>query len=193
MRILKFVGALVAVAVMSGCAHVISLSPDMNKISPDAGTQPIDANVAYYIPDDVLNKDVTTPGGGGDKVKYKPYKDLEAAFYKMLTNVFMHVTKTTTPTPPAADNVKYVIKPEITTTSSSPSAFTWPPTKFTTDLTCVVTDGSGKPVTQVTVSGDGASEFSEFKSNLSLTAQRSTEATLLKMQSALLAAPALRQ
>jgi hypothetical protein len=85
---------------------VISLSPDMNKISPDAGTQPIDASVAYYISADVLNKDVTTPGGGGDKVQYKPYKDVEAAFYKMLTNVFTHVTKTITPTPPAGDNVK---------------------------------------------------------------------------------------
>ena len=40
---------------------------------------------------------VVTPGGGGDKISYQPYRDIETAFYKMLTNVFGNVTKLKTP------------------------------------------------------------------------------------------------
>jgi len=48
-----------------------------------------------------LIADAATAGGGGDKVQYKPYKDMETGFYKMLSNVFAQVTKTKTAARPA--------------------------------------------------------------------------------------------
>ncbi|RJF96335.1 hypothetical protein D3871_21030 [Noviherbaspirillum saxi] len=146
--------------------------------------------------EDVRTKEVTTPGGGGDKVSYQPYRDMETAFYKMLTNVFGSVTKLKTAKDAEAisrNNVSYIITPEIVTNSSSPSPFTWPPTKFNVDLTCQITDALGNPVLTKSVSGEGNAEFSEFKSDFSLSGKRASQDALLKMQRVLLEAAELRK
>ncbi|OGB24519.1 MAG: hypothetical protein A3I66_10740 [Burkholderiales bacterium RIFCSPLOWO2_02_FULL_57_36] len=146
--------------------------------------------------EDVRIKEVITPGGGGDKVSYQPYRDIETAFYKMLTNVFGNVTKLKTPKDADAiskNNIAYVITPQLLTDSSSPSPFTWPPTKFSVDLTCNIADAAGNPVISKNVSGTGAAEFSEFKADFSLSAKRASQDALLKMQQALLDAPELRK
>lgn len=196
MRIFKILSSLIVVAALAGCAHPIVISPDIAKIEADGGSKPISKNVAYYIADDVRNKEIITPGGGGDKVSYQPYRDIEAAFYKMLTNVFGNVTKLKTPKDAEAiskNNVSYVITPRIVTNSSSPSPFTWPPTKFNIDLTCDIADPTGNLLVTKKVSGDGAAEFSEFKSDFSLSGKRATEDALLKMQRALLDTTELRK
>lgn len=196
MRITKIFSSAVIIAALAGCAHPIIMSPDIGKIEPAATIQPIKKNVAYYIADDVRVKEVITPGGGGDKVSYQPYRDIETAFYKMLTNVFGNVTKLKTPKDMDAiskNNIAYVITPQLVTDSSSPSPFTWPPTKFSVDLTCNIDDAAGNPVISKKVSGSGAAEFAEFKADFSLSAKRASQDALLKMQQALSDAPELRK
>jgi len=196
MRMIKFLASLAAFAALAGCAHPIVVSPDIARIERDAASQPIKKDVAYYIADDVRNREVITPGGGGDKVSYVPYRDIETAFYKMLTNVFGNVTKLKSPTDADAikkNNIAYVITPTMVTNSSSPSPFTWPPTQFYVELSCDVTDASGKRVMFTKVLGEGKAEFDEFKSDFSLSGKRGTQDALLKMQRALLDAPELRK
>lgn len=190
MNIIKLIFALIIASILSGCAHPINISPNIAKIERDASTQPRSKrSVGYYIPAEVRNLEVATPGGGGDKLSYFPYRDIETAFYKMLTNVFDNVTRLTSATDAEAiskNNIGYVITPEIITNSSSSSAFTWPPTKFSIDLTCKISDATGKLVDSKKVIGEGQAEYDEFKSDFSLSARRASENALLKMQSKLL-------
>lgn len=196
MRILKLACSMIAAAILVGCAHPIVISPDISRIERDPAAQPIKKNVAYFIADDVRNREVITPGGGGDRVSYVPYRDIETAFYKMLTNVFDGVTKVNSPGDMEAlrkNNAVYVIAPSLTTNSSSPSPFTWPPTQFSVELTCDISDPAGKTVLSKKVLGEGRAEFDEFKSDFSLSGKRGAQDALLKMQRALLEAPELRK
>ncbi|WP_199724850.1 hypothetical protein [Noviherbaspirillum saxi] len=196
MQITKYIVSVLTAIAITGCAHPIAIGPDIAKIERDGAKAPVVKNVAYYISEDVRTKEVTTPGGGGDKVSYQPYRDMETAFYKMLTNVFGSVTKLKTAKDAEAisrNNVSYIITPEIVTNSSSPSPFTWPPTKFNVDLTCQITDALGNPVLTKSVSGEGNAEFSEFKSDFSLSGKRASQDALLKMQRVLLEAAELRK
>lgn len=182
-------------ATLAGCAHPMVIAPDVSKIVVVAGTQPLKKNVGYYIADEVRNKEVTTPGGGGDKVSYHPYQDMETAYYKMLGNVFSNVTVLKGPNDAEAiskNKINYIIVPSITTDSSSSGALTWPPTDFTFELTCDVSDAAGKAVTSKKVSGKGHAEFAQFKSDFSMTGKLAAEDALVKMQAELLAAPELR-
>ena len=120
---------------------------------------------------------------------YKPYRDIEAAFYKMLGNVFASVTKLKSPNDAEAigrNSISYVITPEISTGSYSPSIFTWPPTQFTVHLTCNIADQNGTSVARTTVTGNGQAEFEEFKSDFSLSGKRAALDAVLKMQDVLL-------
>ncbi len=95
----------------------------------------------------------------------------------------------TSPTDPAAlgkEEIKYVVSPDIVTTSGSTSFLTWPPTNFTVDLTANVRDSSGKMVASPRVVGNGQAEFSEFKSDHGLAGRLAMQDALLKMQRALL-------
>ncbi len=195
MRILKLISLLALVAIITGCAHPLVISPDISKIEQPAKAQPIDKSVGYYIPADIRDKSVKTRGGGGDSVTYKPYKDIEAAFYKMLGNVFKNVTMLKTPNDAVAiekHSINYIITPEIKTESSSSSIFTWPPTKFKVNLTCNIANVSGKVIGKPAVTGEGRAEFNEFRSDFSLSGKRATLDALLKMQDALLKMPELK-
>ncbi|MET3244362.1 hypothetical protein ABIE53_001107 [Burkholderia sp. OAS925] len=175
------------IALLSGCAHDITISGD-NAALVSKTVAPIDKTVGLVITDEERNKEVVTPGGGGDKVAYKPYQDLELPIYLELSNVFKDVVKLNT-VPDAATlrskNLSYIVTPTITTTSSSPSLLTWPPTDFTVKLECTVTDPSGRIVAKKAVTGSGHAEFSEFKRNFGLAGQRATLDAVQKMQSAM--------
>ncbi|AXQ27266.1 hypothetical protein D0B54_00540 [Solimonas sp. K1W22B-7] len=193
----RILACLSAAILLSGCAHTIAIGPDVAKIERDATAQPIKKSVGYYISEESRNLEVTTPGGGGDKVNYRPYKDTETAFYKMLTNVFDNVAVLQLPNDAEAiskNKVSYIITPQLVTNSSSSSALTWPPTDFTVDMTCTISDAAGNTVATKAVNGQGKAEFSEFKSDFSLSGKRASEDALLKMQRALLAeTPELRK
>ncbi|MFT3859252.1 MAG: hypothetical protein QM742_17690 [Aquabacterium sp.] len=183
--------AAASLVIMTGCAHPISMSP---KAASDLSSQvpsKIDKNVAYVISAADLAKEVETPGGGGDKVKYSPYRDLDASLYQAFSAVFKDVTKVATPA--EAKDVSFVITPTITTTSSSDSAFTWPPTQFSVELLCKVVDAKGQAVTEVRANGSGAATFDEFKSDFSLSARRASADAVNKLVKALANAPELRR
>lgn len=195
MRPIRYIASVFAVALVAGCAHPILVSPDIAGIERDANSRPIEKNVGYYIPPEYRALAVTTPGGGGDKVTYYPYRDIETAFYKMLSNVFKDVTMLKTPDDAETISkrmVRYVFTPTITTNSSSSSNVTWVPTRFTLNLTCSITDGSGKTIARKSVTGEGRAEYFEFKSDYSLSAKRAARDALLKMQSVLMTSPELR-
>jgi hypothetical protein len=177
-----------------GCAHPISMNPDLATVAAPAGIQTIDKKVGYYLPDALRTVEVTTPGGGGDQVKYFPYRDIEPGFYKALAAVFSSVSKVPNQkdsTALKASGISLLITPEITTTSASDSAFTWPPTQFTVNLVCTVVDANGASVETIRVSGQGEATFSEFKSNLSLAATRASNDALNKLIKALSESPRL--
>lgn len=178
-----------------GCAHPISMNPDLAKVAAPAGAKPIDKKVGYYLPDNLRTVEVTTPGGGGDKVRYFPYRDIESGFYKALSEVFSSVTKVPNPKDAAAlkaSGVSLLITPEITTTSFSDSVFTWPPTHFTVNLVCTVADANGAPLQTIRVSGQGGASFGEFKGNFSLAATRASNDALSKLVQALGESPQLK-
>jgi hypothetical protein len=196
MKISKIFACALMLASLVGCAHPYVISPDMAKIERLSSAQPIKKNVAYYISPDMLNKEVETPGGGGDSVKYKPYKDIEMAFYKMLSNTFENVTVLKTPQNAELiqkNNISYVITPSLLTNSSSSSVVTWVPTKFNVDLTCTVNDASGNLVVVANVIAEGNAEFDEWKKDFPLAGKRAAEKALNMMHSKLLDAPELRK
>ncbi len=165
------VASAMALVAMTGCAHQVSLSPDVKDLA--VASKKINKPVAYLISAADMAKEVQTPGGGGDKVKYLPYRDLDASLYQAFSGAFSDVSKISSLA--EAKGVSYVIKPTITTTSSSDSALTWPPTQFTVELVCQVTDASGAALTEVRGSGKGVATFSEFKSDFSLAARRAAK------------------
>ncbi|MBE0362770.1 hypothetical protein PULV_a0333 [Pseudoalteromonas ulvae UL12] len=161
---------------LSGCAHQISLNPDNKNLN--SANETSTAIVGYYISDEDLKKQVKTPGGGGDNVSYKPYKDTESALYTTLSNKFNNVFKLESLTDKKFlkdNNIKYVFVPKITTNSSSDSLFTWPPTSFTFTLNCDTLNEEGVSIKVIEVTGEGKAEFEEFKNDFSLSAKRATE------------------
>ncbi len=187
-RFVAYVSAAVACVFLFGCAHPITMNPDLAMVTVPANAKVIDKKVGYYMPDALRALEVTTPGGGGDKVRYFPYRDMEPGFYKALSEVFTSVTKVQNPKDSAAlrtSGVALLIIPEITTTSSSDGAFTWPPTQFSVKLVCAITDVNGNTVETLTVTGNGGATFGEFKSNFSLAAVRASNDALGKLIQAL--------
>lgn len=125
-----------AILVMAGCAHPVSVRADVNYPSD----RTIDTSVGYFISDANRKLEVTTPAGGGDKMRYFPYRDMEPAILSTLGSVFRKVYSV-----PEAGRAAYiadhhltfVFEPILTTNSSSNSAIFWPATDF--DLTIKVT------------------------------------------------------
>jgi hypothetical protein len=162
-----------SLVLVSGCAHQIAITPDA---TPKRDTSNLSAKkVAYLMTDAQRNTQVTTAGGGGDKVSYYPYKDLEKAIRDALNAVYSDVQVVKSEIDIGKmkeENLSYIFKPTITTTSASDSMFTWPPTSFKIDLNCIILDENAKPSAEFTVTGIGRAEFSEFKMNFGLAGSR---------------------
>ncbi len=160
-------------ALLAACAHPIGISPLETPVRNETGLNP--KKVAYVMTDADRGKEVITAGGGGDKVSYFPNRDLEKSIRDALRAVYadVFVVKSASDREAiAAFGVSYVFSPSVTTTSESPSLFTWPPTKFGIDLTCEVSDAEGKAVATVKAQGNGTAEFAEFKSDFGLAGRR---------------------
>lgn len=186
---------LVALALLtSACAHPIVITPDTAKL--DRGNvKQSSKTVGYYISEADRKLEVTTPGGGGDKVTYKPYAQLEPALQKVLSNKFRRVYSLSRPDDSAEirqKGISYVFIPAVSTESSSKSAFTWPPTNFSVTLNCRAVDNSGKTIWQKNIVGKGEAEFKEFKLNYSLSAQRASLNTFKMLEQELNKEPKFR-
>lgn len=176
-------------ALLAGCAHTMNISPDLDKLVASAESSRVPKNVGLYIWTGNRNQQVTTPGGGGDKVTYRPYADMETGLYKMLGNVYQDVTLLNSLNDPAAiakNSLIFIIEPRITTTSSSSGWITWMATDFSVNLTCKISDSSLHQIAEVSASGTGHADFSELKRNFSLAGQRASLQALLNEQALLL-------
>ncbi|WP_136809481.1 hypothetical protein [Desulfosediminicola flagellatus] len=188
---MKYFYRLLAMLLLSslvGCGHSINITPPMNTLDKEV-EEKIDKNVGYYISNEDLNKEVTTPGGGGDKVKYFPYKETEPAFNKILSNIFIKVVKLQAADDVqeiAANDISYIFTPVFSTDSSSESMFTWPPTKFSMKIACKAIDKSGEVIWEKTVESEGSAEFDQFKHDFSLAARKATQKAFNKLQDEIL-------
>jgi hypothetical protein len=195
MQLSNRLATLTLAALLGGCAHPIVITPDAAKLPTRDNIKPSANIVGYYISEEERGRQVVTPGGGGDKVEYAPYKELEPGIFRVLNNVFanVHVLKSEGDTAYLTDNrIAFVVRPQITTNSSSGSPFTWPPTDFTVVINIKAVDDAGKTVWQDEAVGQGKAEFSEFKSDFSLSAKRASEQALTQLQTKLLASPLMR-
>ncbi|MCU7809642.1 MAG: hypothetical protein KZQ77_00190 [Candidatus Thiodiazotropha sp. (ex Notomyrtea botanica)] len=173
-----------------GCAHKINLTPPLHTLDLKEISQ-IAKNVGYHISADDLTKEVQTPGGGGDSVKYTPYSDLEPALEKALSNIFSDVYAVENLDDTGylkSNDITYIFLPTIETDSSSSSLLTWPPTDFSISLQCKVVNNAGSTVWESTVTGEGNAEFSEFKHDFSLAARRAAKDAFLKLENEIIQA-----
>jgi hypothetical protein len=180
MKKIIFLGFIVAF--ISGCAHPLNISPDLAVLNVSGGDQKNDKKITYYFTED-LEKEVTTPGGGGDSVKYKPYKELDMGIYKVFTDKFKNVE--VLKKSGERINADYSAEITISTNSSSSSAFTWPPTLFGVNISAELSNLQSGLKEKISVSGEGRAEFSEFTSNFNLSAKRASEDVLIKLSAAL--------
>jgi hypothetical protein len=149
---------LASIVALGGCAHSISIVPDVNKVGREESKTRIQKQVGYFISEKDRVLRVTTPAGGGDSVKYTPYADIEPGIVRVLSNVFagVHVIKDLQDKKFLKDkDVSYVFILTITTGSSSRNSFFWPPTDFTVSLECIATDGQFREVWRKTVRAEG--------------------------------------
>ena len=94
MRLIQILFTGLLVAVLGGCAHPINVEPEIGRIGATSG-QPVPIKVAYLLPADLVNLQVTTPGGGGDSVRYNPYAAISTGYQQMLSQVFGGVVAVT--------------------------------------------------------------------------------------------------
>lgn len=189
-RLFSVLAMLVVTVAIGGCAHPISLQGDTLKLVGAGSGGKIDRKVALAISDAQRTREVTSAGGGGDQVRYFPYRDLETGLYIALSETFSSVSRVSAANDPkvAQEGVALIFSPEITTTSYSPSLLTWPPTVFTITIDASVRTAANVPVTQIRVQGEGRAEFDEFKSDFSLSAKRAAQDVLSKLVEAIRAA-----
>lgn len=189
---LVLASGLAALAALVGCAHPITINPDVKNIT-GSGTPKVEKSVAYYVSAEDMKREVTTEGGGGDKISYFPYRDLDTSIYKSLSEVYTSVIKLETPNAAAgANKPTLVFTPVFATKSSSASPFTWPATDFSVEMTCKVADASGAAVTQIAVTGTGKATFDEFKTDHGLSSRRASEDAMKQFVKALESTPQLR-
>lgn len=184
MRLLRTTLLILAVMVITSCAHSIRISPDMNAIRGEVSNKS-DITVGYYITEMQLATEITSSGGGGDEVTYFPYKDTEVALRSILSEKFSRVYSLKSQSSDALmaeKDIRFVFTPDIKTESSSDSIFTWPPTNFSIELNCKAYSPQGEMVWSKTVTGEGAAEFSDFGSNPGMAAQRASEQAFGRMR-----------
>jgi hypothetical protein len=180
----------------TGCAHQMTMRADVAGLALPAGDARIPKNIGLYISPENRAKEVATPGGGGDKVSYHPYADLETGLYKVLGNTFQNVDLLRTLSDVnsiAKHSLTLIATPEITTISSSSGVFTWMATDFTVQLSCKFSDVAGREVATVTSTGTGHAVFADLKSDFSVAGERASRDALEKFQAAVLQAEALRK
>lgn len=187
------VSALCLALVLGACAHPLNITPDTSALA--AGKSSVEKSVAYVISTEDRDREVTTPGGGGDSIRYFPYRELEAGIFQALSAIYKRVTlwrSNTEKDAPLNKDVALVFTPKITTGSSSSSILTWPPTAFFITINYDVKDAVGKQVYANQVLGRGAAEFEEFKSDFGLAGKRAAKEVLVNFKAQVEAAKELR-
>ena len=192
MKKLKLVLSISALTILVGCAHPISIAPKTELViaNPFDAKEKLKNKVGFFISPESLNLEVTTPGGGGDNVRYFPYRDLEVGYQKMLSSVFdgvVRVSKSNYSAEFERGGLSYILIPEMITSSGSTGFATWPPTNFSVDLTSKIRDASGKLVSNTRSIGVGS--FPEgalaMKGNFGIAGQLAMQDALNKTSASL--------
>ena len=170
---------------LTGCARSIAINP--TPVLPKQGAVKVEKTVGLFISAADRALVVESPGGGGDKLSYLPYKDLEGPINTMLWGIYSKVESL-----PAMDagtlsarKVTMVFTPKLTTTSSSSSALTWPPTDFSVTIKATALDTAGKTLWEESATGTGKAEFKEFITDHPLAARRASRDALDKLELAI--------
>jgi hypothetical protein len=188
---------LTALLALAGCAHDITIAPNLDNLPRSEAAQKVQKKVGYYISDANRAKMVTTPGGGGDNVQYQLYSNLDAGIYRILSNVFADVSVVQDKSDIRAltdKGISLVFTPTITTTSSSRNIMFWAPTDFSVTIDCAAVDANGKQIWQTVVTGQNdLTSVSVAIRDSGITGRQASEAALKKLQKAMETAPELRQ
>jgi hypothetical protein len=196
----SFFAGLLAIATalaLGGCAHPITITPDLAKLPTESSQAKIDKAVGYYISEQNRALKVVTPAGGGDKVEYAPYADLESGLYRVLYNTFSAAYPVKYLQDQAflkSKNIAWVFTPTITTNSSSRNSFFWPPTDFSVTIDVVSTDAAQQPVWKETIKADN--DVIAVKDTLKehgLAGRVAAEKALKMLQEKIQAAPEFRK
>jgi hypothetical protein len=160
---LRILFVLYVVLLLAGCAHSVSIVPEKIDLSE---RYKYDIKVGYVISQEEISRDVITPGGGGDRVKYKPYQALDAALKMGLEEVFLDAVRLESISKISSyPELLLVFDPKIVRTdSSSSSLFTWPPEQFTIELECYLYDRDRQQLQHVESVGHGTSTRSDWGS-----------------------------
>lgn len=180
-------------ALLGACAHPISITPDLAAIPTQKPT--VDKNAVFVIATEDRDREVTTPGGGGDSIRYFPYRDMETGIFQVLSSIYAKVMLLRTSTDKSlldASKASYIFLPTIATESSSKSALTWPPTDFAVTIKYKVQDPAGKAVYDNQVQGKGHAEYDEFKKEFRMAARLAVQDALKKFKAQVEAAPELK-
>jgi hypothetical protein len=189
---IKYIVSIILVTLTTACAHPISIVP--NKTPERDASSLSHKKAAYVMTESDRNQQITSAGGGGDKVNYYPYRDAEKSIRDALRSIYIDVVAVSSSADfdsLKANDISVIYTPVISTQSSSNSAFTWPPTYFSVELTCNVNDKEGKELSILKVSGNGHAEFSEFKVNTGLAGSRATSDLSEKLKQEILRHPEL--
>jgi hypothetical protein len=168
---------------LGACAHPMSMSPDLSTIPPQKPS--VQKNAVFVISTEDRDREVTTPGGGGDSIRYFPYREMETGIFQVLSSIYAKVSLLRTSTDKSlmdASGASYVFLPTIATQSSSGSALTWPPTDFAVTIKYKVQDPAGKAVYDNQVEGKGHAEFDEFKKDFGLAGKLAAQDALKKFK-----------
>lgn len=172
---------------------MILIGPDVNRLPNGKSAGFSNEAAGYYISPENRARIVKSGGGGGDSIKYAPYKDLEPALFRVLSNRFAQVYSLKTPASRAfvqKKGIDFIFTPQFSTTSTSNSLVTWPPTEFTLTIHIDAVDREMQPVWHAEVTGVGHATFSEFKHDFALAAERAAEDAFTKLQAKLEEFPA---
>jgi uncharacterized lipoprotein len=176
------------VTALAGCASSnLVVTPDTAKLERTADSPPkIMATVGYFIPNQYRNAVVRSANGSAS---YYPYRDVEAAYRQMLSNVFARVVRVTSPDDfeaMAAAGIQYIIVPEMVTSSSASATLIVPASTFAVELTSNIRCPAGTLIANPQVVGQSSTDVYESFIDGGAAGRRAMGDALLKMQAALL-------
>jgi len=146
---------------LPGCARNITISPtDISISKPNS----FNIKVGYVISQSELNKEVITPAGGGDKVKYKPYQALATGLNLALKQIFLDAVRLDSISQISNySDIALLFDPTIIKTDSSSSSYMfWPPENFTLQLDCYIYDRKKNQLQKIESIGYGSSSKSDW-------------------------------
>jgi hypothetical protein len=169
---MKKILSFLSIALISGCAHNIKISPEQTPANTQAKSKTV---VAYYVSaaDKVLKS--TTPGGGGDKVSYQLAKDMEYGFFTILNGTYETVKVLEASHDVGkmkTDGVALMFEPKFTSTSSGSSMLIWPADKFSITIQCKAYNAAGVLILDKAFTGNGVATSKELMGNFALAANK---------------------